>query len=73
MRKSQNFFTESYWRTAIILLVVSGVVRQTGSDIPSERGILTLIVEDLANIGALIFIVAGIVRAIDSRRKSNQR
>jgi hypothetical protein len=34
---------------------------------------LTLIVEDLANIGALIFIVAGIVRAIDSRRKSNQR
>ena len=66
-----SLVTKNYWISAVVCLLASGVFAQSASTTPGEQQAITgLLLVDVLNIGSLVFLVAGIVRAIRNRKNS---
>lgn len=69
LRRFGRFWTKSYGRSAVICFFVGRAAAQYNmSDDRIEGAVTPLILEDLGNLGFLVFAVLGIVRMIRSRR-----
>lgn len=69
LRRFRWFWTKSYGRSALICFLVGRAAAQYNmSDDRIEGAVTPLILEDLGNIGFLVFAVLGVARMIKNRR-----
>ena len=69
--KFMSLITKNYWISAVVCLLLAGVFAQSASTTPGEQqAIIGLLLVDIANILALVFLVAGIVRAVRNRKNT---
>lgn len=68
MNEDLGFWRKNYWRSAFICFVVGGVLGQSVNRGETE-GVAVLILRDAANLGFVVFLIAGIVRAISNRKR----
>ena len=72
--KFMSLVTKNYWISALVCLLAAGVLAQAAASTtptPGEQQAISgLLLVDIANILALVFFVAGIVRAVRNRKNS---
>jgi uncharacterized membrane protein len=69
--KFMRLVTKNYWISAVVCLLLAGAFAQSASPTPGEQQAISgLLLVDITNILALVFVVAGIVRAVRNRKNS---
>ena len=67
--KFMSLVTKNYWISAVVCLLFAGAFAKSASPTPGEQqAIIGLLLVDIANISCLVFLVAGIVRAVRNRK-----
>ena len=64
-----GFWRKDYWRSALICLIIAGTLSQMSPKEQTPEAVLPLLLQQAANLGCLVFLVAGISRAISNRTK----
>jgi hypothetical protein len=71
--KFMSLVTKNYWISAVVCLLLAGAFAQSASTTTTpgeQQAISGLLLVDITNILALVFLVAGIVRAVRNRKNS---
>ena len=69
--KFMSLVTKNYWISALVCFVASGVFAQSASTTPGEpQTLIGMLLVDVPNILVVVFLIAGIVRAIRNRKST---